>query len=127
MHVVEKHHIDCNEAPRLDVGQPGLGCPRVQAADCQSARRLSTCPTTLGVSLPRMQVVEKHRISRDEAIGRLYSAVCPALLLVICVCFFWKLLLTNQYTWLDSPDTANQVLPWLQFQAGEWHQGRFPL
>ena len=51
----------------------------------------------------------------------------PLLLLVICFGFFWKLTLTNQYTWLDSPDAAYQILPWYQFQAGEWHHRRFPL
>src|SRR5258706_642458 len=74
-----------------------------------------------------MRVVEKHQTDRNAAASRLYAAAWPALLLVICICFFWKQLLTNQYTWLDSPDAANQVLPWFQFQAGEWHQGRFPL
>jgi hypothetical protein len=49
------------------------------------------------------------------------------LLFVIVVVFNWKLLLTNQYTWLDSPDLASQVLPWFQFQAGEWHTGHFPM
>ncbi len=40
---------------------------------------------------------------------------------------FWKLL-TKQYTWLDHPDMANQVLPWLQFQATAWKRGEwFPL
>lgn len=51
----------------------------------------------------------------------------PALLFIIVALFYWKLVLTHQYTWLDAPDTANQVLPWLQFQAGEWHAGHFPL
>ena len=55
------------------------------------------------------------------------SAAAPALLFVICVCFFWKLTLTNEYSWLDSPDNANQILPWYQFQAGEWAQYRAPL
>jgi hypothetical protein len=74
-----------------------------------------------------MPVVEKHHTDRNEATLRLQAVAWPVLLLAICICFFWKLLLTNQYTWLDSPDTANQVLPWLQVQAGEWHQGRIPL
>jgi hypothetical protein len=51
----------------------------------------------------------------------------PLLLLLICIGFFWKLVLSNQYTWLESPDAAYQILPWLQFQAGEWHAGRMPL
>jgi hypothetical protein len=51
----------------------------------------------------------------------------PALLAVMAVLFYWKITLTNQYTWLDSPDYVEQVLPWYQFQAGEVHHGRFPL
>jgi Bacterial membrane protein YfhO len=51
----------------------------------------------------------------------------PAVLFLITIGVFWKLVLTNQYTWLDNPDIVNQILPWYQFQATEWHQGRFPL
>jgi len=50
-----------------------------------------------------------------------------ALLFAIVVLFNWKLLLTNQYTWLESSDINTKVMPWFQFQAGEWHRGRFPL
>ena len=51
----------------------------------------------------------------------------PAALFVLVVLFHWKLVLTNQYTWMESPDLSNLVLPWFQFQAGEWHHFRFPL
>ncbi len=51
----------------------------------------------------------------------------PALMLLIVVLFFWKLVLSNQYTFLDSPDNVNQALPWLQAEAAQWHQGHFPL
>jgi len=57
---------------------------------------------------------------RDQLLG-------PAILLAIVILFHWKLVLTHQYTWLETPDMANLVLPWLQFQAGEWHHHRFPL
>jgi hypothetical protein len=33
------------------------------------------------------------------------------LLLAITVCFFWKLTLSRQYTWLDQPDIVYQVMP----------------
>jgi hypothetical protein len=59
--------------------------------------------------------------------GRLSGWVAPAVLFLICAGFFWKIVLTNQYTWLESPDLANQVLPWLQMQSGEWHRGRVAL
>ena len=51
----------------------------------------------------------------------------PVLLFLLCVGFYWKLTLTNQYSFLDSPDLANLDLPRLQFQASEWRHLRFPL
>jgi hypothetical protein len=58
--------------------------------------------------------------NREQLLG-------PSVLLAIVILFYWKLVLTHQYTWLETPDMANLVLPWLQFQAGEWHRHRFPL
>jgi hypothetical protein len=72
-----------------------------------------------------MPVAENHQ--RDWKRSTLRRLAAPAALLIIGVLFHWKLVLTNQYTWLESPDMANLVLPWMQFQASEWHQGRFPL
>jgi hypothetical protein len=51
----------------------------------------------------------------------------PALLLLVCSLYYWRITLTNEYTWLNSPDLAYQVLPWYEFQASEWHAGRIPL
>ncbi len=51
----------------------------------------------------------------------------PLLLSLIVILFYWKLTLTTQYSWMESPDLAYQVLPWFQFQAAEWHHGRVPL
>jgi hypothetical protein len=51
----------------------------------------------------------------------------PALLFLLCAGFFWKLVLTDQYTWLDDPDIAYLAVPRIQFQASEWHHLRFPL
>src|SRR5712664_1283094 len=70
----------------------------------------------------RKAIVDSRSVSRIRA-----ALVGPAVLFVITAGIFWKLTLTNQYTWLDEPDFVNQVLPWYQFEAGEWHQGRFPL
>ncbi len=57
----------------------------------------------------------------------LHKVAGPGLLLVISILFHWKLVLTNQYTWLESGDIGSLILPWFQFQAGEWHSWRFPL
>jgi hypothetical protein len=52
----------------------------------------------------------------------------PLLLLVALVLlFFWKLVFSGQFTFLDSPDLAFQVLPWYQVQAEAWNAGEFPL
>src|SRR6266851_3053869 len=72
-----------------------------------------------------MAVAENHHPDWKQAQVRRLAG--PVLLLVIVILFNWKLVLTNRYTWLESPDYVNQVLPWFQFQAGEWHAGRFPL
>ena len=57
---------------------------------------------------------------------RLSALAGPAILFVLVTGSFWKLL-TKQYTWMDQPDMAYQVLPWYQFQAVAWHRGEFPL
>ena len=50
-----------------------------------------------------------------------------ALLFLVMAGFYWKLTLTRQFEWMTGPDLAEQVLPWFQVQAQEWHAGRFPL
>jgi len=47
-----------------------------------------------------------------------------AALLGICIGFFRKFTLTNQYRGMDHPDAAWQGLPWMQFQASELHSGQ---
>ncbi len=49
------------------------------------------------------------------------------LLAVFTALFFWRLALSDQFTFLDSPDLAYQVLPWYQVQARSWQNGEFPL
>jgi hypothetical protein len=51
----------------------------------------------------------------------------PFFLLALIILFHWKLVFSDQFTWLESPDFVNQNLPWYQFQAGELHAGRLPL
>src|SRR5438552_11129624 len=74
-----------------------------------------------------MQATHALGATTDRSGARLAALRWPLLLLLIVICFFWKLTLSDQYSWLDSPDNAYQVLPWYQLQAREWHQGRFPL
>lgn len=51
------------------------------------------------------------------------------LLLAIAAGFYWKITLTDQFTWFGSQegDIAAQVLPWLQFEAREFRHARMPL
>jgi len=51
----------------------------------------------------------------------------PVLLLAITAIFSWKLILSGQYTNLNSSDIVNQVMPWLQEEATQWHSGHFPV
>jgi hypothetical protein len=55
------------------------------------------------------------------------SLSIPVLLFVITAAFCWKVVLTGQYTMLNSPDIVNQVMPWLQEEATQWHSGHFPI
>src|ERR1051326_2000264 len=74
--------------------------------------------------MPAAEAQHLNRVRRERLASKLAG---PALLFVIIGAIFWKLALTNQYTWANSPDIGNQVLPWYQFQAGVWHKGGFPL
>jgi hypothetical protein len=71
---------------------------------------------------------ELHQVrSHFRATPSFRNWLTATILLVIVILFNWKLLLTNQFTWLESPDGANQILPWFQFQALQWHLKHFPL
>ena len=52
-----------------------------------------------------------------------------ALMLVITAGFYWKVTLTDQYSWFGAGrgDISLQVLPWYQFEAREFHAWRMPL
>lgn len=49
------------------------------------------------------------------------------LLVLLTGLFYWRYTLSNSFTFLETPDGANQVLPWLDFQARAWKQAPFPL
>ncbi|HYM09554.1 MAG TPA: hypothetical protein VEU62_02415 [Bryobacterales bacterium] len=48
-------------------------------------------------------------------------------LLILTLAFYWKLALSSQFTFLETPDLAYQVLPWYQFEARAMRHGAFPL
>src|SRR5262249_6772751 len=77
---------------------------------------------------PRRMAVARKRYRNRLTVRRLQPIDMKAFLalVVIIAGFYWKVL-TKQYTWMDHPDMAYQILPWYQFQAAEWHRGHFPL
>ena len=50
-----------------------------------------------------------------------------ALLLGLTAGFYWKVTISREWSFLEAPDLANQVRPWLDFQAREFHAGRLAL
>jgi hypothetical protein len=63
----------------------------------------------------------------DNCVFVRFSVIAaPLALLGLVLGFYWRFL-TTQYTWMDHPDMARQVLPWYQVQAASWQRGEFPL
>lgn len=61
-------------------------------------------------------------------LGRLCALLAgPAALAALTVGFYWKITLTRQYTWLDSPDIAYHEAPRFEFQSRQFRAGSFPL
>ena len=50
-----------------------------------------------------------------------------ALLLALVALFYWRFVFFgDRFTYLEKPDAAAQVLPWLNMQARAWQAGEFP-
>ncbi|MBI1356647.1 MAG: hypothetical protein GC160_20095 [Acidobacteria bacterium] len=49
------------------------------------------------------------------------------LLLGLTALFYWKLIFSDRFTFLDSPDLMGQVAPWYNVQAQAWNEGEFPM
>src|SRR6266545_1285198 len=59
---------------------------------------------------------------------RKHPDVCSVLALAaLVVCAFWKLVLTRQFTFVETPDIINVIVPWLEVQARAWHSGSIAL
>ncbi|MGA2113269.1 MAG: YfhO family protein [Bryobacteraceae bacterium] len=71
-------------------------------------------------SRSRSAALRLGRFARSHAAG-------PLLVFLLCCAFCWKLTLSSQYTWLDSPDTIRMDTPRLQFERTAWHGREFPL
>ncbi len=55
------------------------------------------------------------------------AALSAFVLALLCAGFYWRILFTDQYSYLDSPDLANMELPRFQFLASEIRHLRLPL
>jgi hypothetical protein len=55
------------------------------------------------------------------------ALIAALALLAVTIGFYWKLTLTNEYTWFNQWDMCALEIPRLQFEAREIHAGRFPL
>ena len=51
----------------------------------------------------------------------------PLLIFLIVTCFYWKLTLSRQFTFLESLDQADQILPWLDLDVWAIQHGSIPL
>ncbi|HYL34568.1 MAG TPA: hypothetical protein VEV17_01500 [Bryobacteraceae bacterium] len=72
--------------------------------------------------------ITQRELSRDGNGGSIARRLAgPAILLALVIGFFWKLVLTDQYSWIEAPDIANQVVPWLDYEAQQFHARRFPM
>ncbi len=49
------------------------------------------------------------------------------ILLSLTALFYWQLIFSDAFTYLDSPDLVSQVLPWYNAQAIAWNEGPSPL
>ncbi len=73
-------------------------------------------------------MLETRRAPAPSRASRIRTLALPLIVLFgITLLLYWKLVFTKEYTWINAPDYVNQVVPWFQFQAKEWHAHRFPL
>src|ERR1039458_4790192 len=72
-------------------------------------------------------MVMRGPVTKKPLLARWSSVAPPLLLLVICCGFYWRLIASGKYSWLESPDLVRMEAPRFQFQAVRWHSGAFPL
>ncbi len=75
---------------------------------------------------------DKYCVPETRLINRLdlmmkTNARWMALLLITMVLFYWKILLTRQFTLLGSDEIANQAYSWDHFSAATLQRGELPL
>ena len=86
------------------------------------------CDTVASVGQAQTGITESKRGFAVDALRRHAVWAAPAgILLALSIAIFWKIALTDQFTWLNSPDLTEQVLPFIQEQASQAHHGHFPV
>ena len=80
-------------------------------------------PAIRELEAERREKLQERAVER----GEFHDVIVAIFLLIVTILIFWKLALTSQFTWLNSPDQAYQVLPWLQEQARQLRTGHFPV
>jgi len=72
----------------------------------------------------------KHLVAQALACAgpeALRTSAAIGVLTLAIVLYFWKLVFTHQFDWMWAPDAAQQVLPWFEIQARQFHAGHLPL
>ena len=72
-------------------------------------------------------MIEPASQDRRTSRWRSSEAFPLGVLFLLTIAVYWKIVLTDQFTWMDGSDTAFQVLPWLQEQVRQWKTGHFPI
>ena len=85
-------------------------------------------PTTRRARAIHFRYTGQFTLVPDQPNRNSAAAALPiAILFLLCVGFYWKLVLTDQYVWFDHPDMCYIEIPRLEFQAREIHASHFPL
>ena len=66
-------------------------------------------------------------MGQDSACQGWRTPAALAFLLALVAGFYWQIAFSSRYTWLENPDQALQVRPWLDYESREIHAGRLPL
>src|SRR5271165_2999757 len=82
-----------------------------------------------------MAIIEVRGHLKDAATGEPEQArrisdsrfFFPLLLLLIVICFYWKITLTKQFNWIWGPDLAQQVMPWFEEESRQLQHSQLPL
>ena len=114
----------------------GYGQPRTHRTrprhgnSAQGAMGIAGAPSPRGEALPAPPSGGRHGgyYCGASGVNRRYAGLAAAgVLLAATVLFYWKILLTTQFSLLTGYEGANQAYAWLNFWVHSVRQGGFPL